>query len=86
MSIIIFLTIAIVTSLVCHFLIKSKVAASFISAIIAAIAFQILNYFIVGYLDPFFIVAIIITGLIGFLVSFLIGLAFSYRRKEVKTL
>ncbi len=85
MSVIIFLIIVIVASLICHFLIKSNVVASFISASIAVIVFQVFNYFNIGYLDPFFIIAMITTGFIGFFVSFLIGLAFSYKRRKFKT-
>lgn len=84
MGILIFLTIAIGISLVCHYLMKSYILASVTSALLASIAFQLLNLIFQGYLDPLAIIALLITGLIGFVISLLLGLPFLLERRKAK--
>ena len=84
MGVLIFLTIAIGISLVCHWLMKSYILASITSALLASMAFQLLNWLFLGYLDPLAIIAFFITGLIGFVISLLLGLLFLLERRKAK--
>jgi hypothetical protein len=61
------------------------VLASITSAFVAAFCFQIVNYVSVGYLDPFAIIAFLITWLVGFGLSLLVGLAFILERSKKRT-
>lgn len=84
MGIPIFLAVAIGISLVCHYLMKSYILASVTSALLASIAFQLLNLLFLGYLDPLAIIAFFITGLIGLVISLLLGLPFLLERRKAK--
>jgi predicted Na+-dependent transporter len=84
MSIVILLALIVVASLACHYLIKSIVLASVISSVVATAVHQIIAYISLGYYDPFMAIALIITLLIGFFISLLIGFAFAYDRRKVK--
>jgi hypothetical protein len=82
MGILIFVLVAVASSLACHFVMKSYILASVVSAFVAAFSFQLLNYLNIGYLDPFAIIAVLITWLIGFVLSLLVGLAFVFERNK----
>lgn len=85
MSILIFVLMAVASSLVCHYVIKSYTLASVAAAFVAAFSFQVFNYLAIGYLDPFAIIALLITWLIGFVLALLVGLAFVFERRKIKS-
>ena len=82
LPIIIFIAIALTTSLACHFQIKNYGKAVSCSAVISAVLFQIVAYIVLGYLDPFFIIAFVITGGIAALISAVIGALFNKYRNR----
>lgn len=84
LGIVALLSISIVISCVVHFFIKSYLIASIISAIIATVTFQIVNRLYVGYLDPFFVIALFTGGLVAFGVSAVVGIPFMKFRKKFK--
>jgi len=47
-----------------------------LSAFISTILFQVAGYFVVGYLDPFFLIALIGGWLVSFIISLIIGFVF----------
>ena len=75
-GIIIFISIAIVSAILWHTFLKRISIAIFLSAITAAVAFQVCNYILLGYLDPFFIIALVTTFAIAFIISLIIGIPF----------
>lgn len=81
-GIIVLISISIVLSFVAHYFIKKYLLALIISAIIATISFQIAVYIHVGYLDPFFIIALFIGGLIALGISAIIGIPFMKFRNK----
>lgn len=64
-----------------HYKINNTLYASILSAIVASLTFQIIGYFVVGYLDPFFIPALVIGAGIAFCIALVIGLPFTYIRR-----
>ncbi|MFZ2976022.1 MAG: hypothetical protein WA055_05355 [Candidatus Moraniibacteriota bacterium] len=80
LPIIIFVTIVLVVSAISHSLIKNYGKAIIVSATISAILFQIMAYVSLGYLDPFFIIAIFITGVIAVVISAIVGVPFKINR------
>ncbi len=62
MPIFTFVLIVLITSVVCHFQIRNFKKAVVVSAVVSAFLFQVLAYISLGYLDPFFIIAFVITG------------------------
>ncbi len=84
MNILVFVTLSILSSAACHYFFKTYIIAAVLSAFVVSISFQVFAYAVVGYLDPFFIVALIVGWLISFFISLLIGLPFFFERKKVK--
>ncbi len=83
MNILVFVLLSILSSAVCHYFVKTYILAAILSACIASISFQSFAYVVVGYLDPFFIVALLVGWLIGFFISLLIGIPFLFERRKV---
>ena len=79
---IVFCVLSIITALGFHAKIKKYLFASVLSAIVSSIIFQIIGYFVLGYLDPFFIIALITGAAVAFIIALLTGLPFSYSRKK----
>lgn len=77
-----FLVLAVATSVGFHCLIKSYLFASVWSAVAATLALQLVDYFEAGSLDPFFLVAAIISWLVALGISLLIGLPFVLCRRR----
>jgi len=70
-GILILIVISILSASVWHSFINKKTAH--IGAVItSAILFQIANYIYVGYIDPFFVIAIIFSSAIALVVSFVV--------------
>jgi len=84
MSILVFLVLAILSSTLSHYLLKTYVPAAVVSAFITAITFQIVSYLVDGYVDPLFIIAVVVTWLLSFGISLLIGIPFLLERRNVK--
>ena len=75
-GIIIFISIAIVSAILWHTFLKRISIAILGSAITAAVAFQVCNYILHGYLDPFFIIALVTTFAIAFIIALVVGIPF----------
>jgi len=59
--------------------------SSILAALTASILFQVIGFFVLGYLDPFFLIAFVNTLIISFIISVLVGVPFAYLRKKAKT-
>ncbi len=77
--------IVIAVSIFAHWKSTKIVFMSFVSSCIAVIVFQILGYFVTGYLDPFFLVAAVMYFLIAFLISIVIGMIIRIAIKRDRT-
>jgi hypothetical protein len=49
---------------------------SILAAFDSTILFQIVGYFVLGYLDPFVLIALVIGWFVAFIVSLIVGLVF----------
>ena len=68
-----------------HTLIRRFFVACLASTVIATLLFQVFAYLKLGYLDPFFLVALITSGISSLVISAIVGLAFAlYRRAKGK--
>ena len=81
-GLIILLTMALGSSLVWHCLVNSFVLAVVGATTTAVIAFQVAAYIHLGYLDPFFLIAIATSLVIAAVIALLVGLPFCARRKQ----
>lgn len=81
-SIIVFLILTLGTAILFHYKNKKVLVSSLLTAIVVSILFQIIEYFILGYLDPFFLIAFASTLAISFIISLFVGLPFVYFRNK----
>lgn len=72
----------VISSLAWHELLNSYVVAIICSSVTAVVAFQIANYFHLGYIDPFFLIAIAVSGVISAFASAIIGVVYRVVRKK----
>lgn len=78
----IFVLMSIAVSGFAHKFIKSFLLAVMTSAIFVTLAYQVLGYALLGYLDPFFVIAIVFSAICASLIAALVGLPFAYGRRK----
>ena len=83
-SIIVFIMMTLVIALSFHYKIERFLVSSLLAALVASILFQIVGFFVLGYLDPFFLIAFASTLALSFIISILVGLPFVYFRNKAK--
>ena len=76
--------ISIGAALLFHWLIRSYIIASFGAAIVADIVFQVAAYLHIGYLDPFFVIALVTGGGIALGIAIVVGIPFAIFRLTIK--
>lgn len=77
----VFLIIAIGSALAWHWCVTTYVRSVIGATLTTVIVFQLAAYLQIGYLDPFFLIAVITTSVMAAVVALLIGLPFRSRRK-----
>lgn len=83
LGIAIFILISIIVSVLLHRKLKKFVWACLLSSTIISGTYQVIGIFVIGYLDPFFMIAFINTTAIAFIIAIIVGIPFAYmRRKE----
>ncbi len=81
----VFIITCVSISLIMHIFIRTYWLGSVVSAALGTIIFQIFAYFNLGYLDPFFIIALIVGYFAALILSFIVGLPyFLLRRRKVE--
>lgn len=81
-AIITFCFISIGISYLFHKKIKKYIFACLFAAIISSVIYQLIGFFVLGYLAPFFIIAFIGSTVLAFVIAMLTGIPFAYKRKE----
>ena len=82
-GIIIFSIVAVAVSVISHVLIKKISSAILWAATSTALIFQLVMYFLAGYLDPSFPVVLITSFLIAFFIALVIGVPFKIWRRDI---
>jgi hypothetical protein len=62
-------------AVVCHRRLSSFALAVFVSGPVAALLFQVIAAVYIGYVDPFFLIALITSTLLAWVVSCVVGIA-----------
>jgi phage shock protein C len=83
-GIIVFSLLNVATALSFHYKIKLFFLSSILSAILASLLYQIIGFFVLGYLDPFFSKAFVNTLPISIFIALLVGIPFVYYRRKTK--
>ena len=82
-GILIFALLILISSLTFHYKIRNYLVSSVLAALTTSVLFQIIGFIVLGYIDPFFLIAFVITLVISFMASMLVGIPFVlYRKKE----
>ncbi|OGP66493.1 MAG: hypothetical protein A2W27_04560 [Deltaproteobacteria bacterium RBG_16_44_11] len=81
-GILVLIIISIIVSIATHAVVANFSRALVISVIISCVAFQVAAFIHIGYLDKFFIIAVITTSFIIGIISALVGLPFYLKRKK----
>ena len=68
------LSIAVGSAVAWHILLRSFLLATFLATSTSVVLFQIAAYLHVGYLDPFFLIAVAISSVICLFVSVAVGM------------
>ena len=74
--------VSVMTALIFHSKLKRFWAASVFAALTASIIFQVIGYLVLGYLHPFFMIALVTGGLVALIIAVLVGLSIRYFRKR----
>lgn len=82
MPLIIFCFISISIAYLSHKKINNFFLASLWAAIISSILYQLIGFIILGYLDPFYLIALAGGVVIAFLIALLIGIPVVHNRKK----
>lgn len=76
--------ISVFAALLAHWLIGQYLLASLSAAVIASIGFQFAVFLYLGYLDPFFIIALAAGAVVAFAVASIVGVPFIRIRRKRK--
>ena len=79
----VFGSIAIISAIGWHIMVKRYVYAILGATLTTVIIFQTANYIHLGYLDPFFVIAMVVSGIGAFIISSIVGAPLiTIRRKQ----
>ena len=57
-------------------------STSIAAAVVSAVIFNVLAYIQLGYLDPFFLIALFVSGAIAFGIALVVGIPFLFHRRR----
>lgn len=77
-----FFVIAVLSNYFLSFYLRKYLLAAVISATLSTVVFQVIGYLIMGYLDPFFLIALILGWIVAFIVGLLVGLPFLIKQRK----
>ena len=81
LGMIVLIGLSVGSALIYHIKLNRLWVASLLAALTASVIFQIIGYLVLGYLDPFFMIALVTGGIVSLVVAVLVGLAIKYFRK-----
>ena len=72
-------------SILVHLRLKKYIFACLVSGFLSSIIFQIIGFFVMGYLDPFYLWAFAGGTVVAFLIALIVGIPIEHRRKKRRT-
>ena len=72
---------SVVIAIVAHWRIRDQVVAALCTAVVTSLGCQVVVTIDLGHLDPFFLIAIVTSGLLAFAVALLVGIPFRLARR-----
>lgn len=83
---IIFCILSFTVAFLFHKKVKNYFLACVFSSMTSSVLYQIIGILVVGYLDPFFPIAFVVSLLVAFILSAIAGIPIRYRRWKGKSL
>ncbi len=80
--ILVLVSIVIVVSCAIYTFLKKYLVSAILAGFISSILYQAFIYFVMGYLHPFLLMALVLGFVWSFVISLIVGLPFLYFRKE----
>ena len=65
--------ISVGTALLFHLKLRRFWVASILAAVTASVTFQFIGYLVLGYLDPFFMIALVTGGILALIIAAVVG-------------
>ena len=81
MGMVVLLVTAIACALLAHWRMQRFWLATVAAAVSAVLLFQVFAFAQLGYLDPFFLIALVVSFVPCLIIAALVGLAFAYSRR-----
>jgi hypothetical protein len=78
--VVVFVALSLIIAALCHWRIRRLIIASLLAALASAISFQIIGYFVIGYLDPFVLIALVTSFAVSFVMALFVGFLMRYSR------
>lgn len=82
LAIIVFGAICVFSALLMHWRMNSYWAATILSAFLSVVLVQVVAYIDLGYLDPFFLMAVATSSVAAFVISAIVGMFFKVSRNK----
>ena len=73
---------AVVVSAISHAIVRRYALASLVAAVVSSVLFQCFAYIQGGYLDPFFLIGLVVGGAYAFGIALIVGIPFLVRRRK----
>jgi len=82
LAIVIFVAICASSALIVHWRMEYYWAATILSALLSVILFQVVAYLYLGYLETFFLIAVVTSGAAALVISVIVGVFFKVIRDK----
>ena len=82
LAVVIFGAICVSSAFVVHWHLRSYWAATILSALLSVVLVQVVAYIDLGYLDPFFLMAVATSSVAAFVISSIVGAFFKVNRNK----
>ena len=82
MALILFCIISVDIAYLFHRKVENYIFACILAALISSVIYQLIGYFVLGFLDPFFLIALATGAGVAFLLALLTGIPVVYNRKR----
>jgi len=83
LGIVTLVAISVSLAMIFHLRVNSYWLATFVSTFLSVVILQIIFYIELGYLEPFFLIAMATSGIAAFVVSALVGMLIKAFRKNI---
>lgn len=82
LAVLTFCIVSIIVAYIAHKKIRNYIIASILGGISSSIIYQIIGVFVIGYLDPFFLIAFVPETVIAIVIACIVGIPFIHKHSK----